>query len=272
MLKWAGCSLTTPKLRAVIQNNRRSRNTNTKGVLRGQVLAGGATFALVVCFFVVSCSDPAPDKGGDDGGPSSVLDGLSGTGSKGLAITIPDGALTDPSVKLTVEEFALIPRGAVRAWVLNPDGTEFAKPVVLEADYGDFHLPPGVDADSLRLSVFVDERWVPLADSANDVDKKVVRATTTHFSIYGLVPDPKEVDGRGLLWEANGVSLTADAVHFARLSVSPTAVSAGPNGERLGCSRRGLFRDMMRRTFTDTWCGTTGPRFRSRTFWRLFRR
>jgi len=188
----------------------------------------------------VSCSDPAPDKGGDDGGPSSVLDGLSGTGSKGLAITIPDGALTDPSVKLTVEEFALIPRGAVRAWVLNPDGTEFAKPVVLEADYGDFHLPPGVDADSLRLSVFVDERWVPLADSANDVDKKVVRATTTHFSIYGLVPDPKEVDGRGMLWDANGVSLTTNVEHFARLSVSPTAISVFLSGEQSGSVEVGL--------------------------------
>ncbi|OIP36612.1 MAG: hypothetical protein AUK47_14900 [Deltaproteobacteria bacterium CG2_30_63_29] len=224
-------------------------------------LRWGGAFVLVGCLFVVSCSEPGPgDRStGSDRGP-------------GLVLTVPDGALADPGVEFTIAELALVPRGAVRAWELGPDGTQFAEPVVLEAEYGDFELPPGVDAASLTLSVYVDERWVGLADSKNDLDKKIVRATTTHFSIYGLVPDPKEVDGRGLLWEANGVSLTADAVHFARLSVSPTAVSAGPNGERLGCSRRGLFRDMMRRTFTDTWCGTTGPRFRSRTFWRLFRR
>ncbi|PJB37110.1 MAG: hypothetical protein CO108_21860 [Deltaproteobacteria bacterium CG_4_9_14_3_um_filter_63_12] len=58
--------------------------------------------------------------------------------------------------------------------------------------------------------------------------------TTTHFSIYGLAPDPKEVDGRGLLWEANGVSLIANAVHFARLSVSPTAISVFLSGEQSG--------------------------------------
>ena len=168
----------------------------------------------------MSCSEPGPGdlSRGSDGGP-------------GLVLTIPDGALADPSVELTVVELALVPRGAVRAWELGPDGTQFAEPVVLEAEYGDFELPPGVDASSLRLSVYVEERWVALADSRNDLDKKVVRATTAHFSIYGLVPDPKEVDGRGLIWEANGVSLTANAEHFARLSVSPLSITAFVSAE-----------------------------------------
>ena len=127
---------------------------------------------LSVCLFVVSCSEPGPgDRStGSDGGP-------------GLVLTIPEGALADPGVNLTIEEFALVPRGAVRAWELGPDGTEFGEPVVLEAEYGDFDLPPGVDAASLQLSVYVDERWVGLADSKNDLDKKVVRTRLTSASM-----------------------------------------------------------------------------------------
>ena len=162
----------------------------------------------------MSCAERTPEG-----------DRLEGSDGPGLVLTVPDGALTDPGVNLTLEELALVPRGAVRAWELGPDGTQFAEPVILEAQYGDFDLPPGVDGDSLRLSVYVDERWVPLADSENDLDKKVVRATTTHFSIYGLVPDPKEVDGRGVLWQANGVEVKTNAVHFVRLSVSPLSIN-----------------------------------------------
>jgi len=150
-----------------------------------------------------------------------TLDGGTGPASAGLALTIPDGALADSNVTLTIEALSTLPRGAVRAWELGPDGTQFTEPVVLEADYSHFDLPPGVDADSLRLAVYVDERWVPLADSANDLDRKIVRATTTHFSTYGLVPDPKEASGFGATWEANGVVVNASSPMFGELFVSP---------------------------------------------------
>ncbi|PJB49037.1 MAG: hypothetical protein CO108_01100, partial [Deltaproteobacteria bacterium CG_4_9_14_3_um_filter_63_12] len=95
---------------------------------------------------------------------------------------------------------------------------------MLEADYANFDLPPGVDANSLRLAVYVDERWVPLADSTNDFDRKIVRSTTTHFSTYGLVPDPKEAKGLGSVWAANGVVVSASSPRFGELFVSPTAI------------------------------------------------
>ena len=187
---------------------------------------GGARVLIVGCLFAVSCSDPAPDEGVGVGGDVSLmtLDGGTGPASAGLALTVPDGALADSNVTLSIAVLSTIPRGAVRAWELGPDGTQFSEPVVLEADYSNFDLPPGVDADSLRLAVYVDDRWVPLADSVNELDRKIVRATTTHFSTYGLVPDPKEAKGLGSVWEANGVVVNASSPMFGELFVSPTAI------------------------------------------------
>jgi len=65
----------------------------------------------------VSCSDPAPDEGlgvGDDA-PLMTLDGGTGPASAGLTLTVPDGALANPNLNLTIAALSTIPRGAVRA-------------------------------------------------------------------------------------------------------------------------------------------------------------
>ncbi|PKN54846.1 MAG: hypothetical protein CVU56_24420 [Deltaproteobacteria bacterium HGW-Deltaproteobacteria-14] len=105
----------------------------------------------------------------------------------GVQVTIPAGALAT-TVTITVEVAVGAPAGAVGAAVeLGPNGTTFAAPVSLAFAYAAGDLPEADHPENLRLAVATDGAWVALADSAVDAGAHTVSATTTHFSVFGII-------------------------------------------------------------------------------------
>jgi hypothetical protein len=138
-----------------------------------------------------------------------------------LSLRVPSAALDAP-IELEAQRLAVPPRGAVAAWELGPDGTQFAEAVALEVSLAELTLPAGVDAAGLYLAVLEQGRWQRLEQGYNDGQR--VAAELKHFSTYGVVASPADVAHHGTRWEANGIVATASAPAFARLFVSPTAI------------------------------------------------
>ena len=69
----------------------------------------------------------------------------------------------------------------------GPEGTHFAKPVTLELPYDRAHLPAGVAENDLAVHYWnpVAGDWEKLPSSV-DVQNQIVRAQTSHFSLYQL--------------------------------------------------------------------------------------
>jgi hypothetical protein len=69
----------------------------------------------------------------------------------------------------------------------GPEGTHFAKPVTLELPYDRAHLPAGVAENDLAVHYWnpVTGDWEKL-ESSVDTRNQIVRAQTTHFSLYQI--------------------------------------------------------------------------------------
>ncbi|MDD5302555.1 MAG: hypothetical protein PHS14_05530 [Elusimicrobia bacterium] len=69
----------------------------------------------------------------------------------------------------------------------GPEGTHFAKPVTLELPYDRASLPAGVAENDLRVHYWnpVVGDWEKL-ESSVDTQNQIVRAQTTHFSLYQI--------------------------------------------------------------------------------------
>ncbi len=166
---------------------------------------------------------------------SVTLDATGGSLVHGpVTLVVPEGALSAP-VTITLAEVRDAPRGAVGpAYEFGPDGLVFGVPATLLVSYESLRLPAGVDPTGLRLSVLDDGRWMGLDDHVNRRVEMRVVGSVRHFSTYGIVADPREVSGRGVRWEANGITVVSSEEMFGRLYVSPTAVSLFVGGEAAG--------------------------------------
>jgi hypothetical protein len=187
----------------------------------------GLGVGIAALFLLTTCGrDPSPSAAGP--GTTALLTiGVEGGRVEfgALALDVPAGAL-DHAVNITVRELEDAPWGAVGpAYDFGPDGLTFRIPAKLQIRYDADALPPGTDPQSLRLSVLEGGRWRGLPGHANRSGDQEVAGLVQHFSTYGVVPDPREVDGRGTRWEANGVVVQSSREMFGRLFVSPTAVS-----------------------------------------------
>lgn len=69
----------------------------------------------------------------------------------------------------------------------GPEGTHFAKPVTLELPYDRASLPAGIAENDLRIHYWnpVVGDWEKL-ESSVDTQNQIVRAQTTHFSLYQI--------------------------------------------------------------------------------------
>ena len=103
--------------------------------------------------------------------------------------------------------------------------SQFNKNLGISIQNNDFELA-GLDAQSLHL-YYLDEKtksWVPLADSQYDKDKKVLTASTTHFSHYGEMANPL-FNGPGRVMAANTDLHSGTATFSYPLELPP-----GPGG------------------------------------------
>ncbi|MDI7267907.1 MAG: right-handed parallel beta-helix repeat-containing protein [Myxococcota bacterium] len=193
------------------------------------------TWCVASVLIVAACTP----GGGRDERPnvvaSATIDAAGGSLVHGpVTLVVPEGALSAP-VTVTLALLRDAPRGAVGlAYEFGPDGLTFAVPATLLVSYESLDLPAGVDPVGLRLSVLDDGRWMGLDDHVNRRVEMRVVGSVRHFSTYGIVADPREVSGRGVRWEANGITVVSSEEMFARLYVSPTGVGLFVGGEVAG--------------------------------------
>jgi hypothetical protein len=127
----------------------------------------------------------------------SVAD-AAGNAAVGLTLE-PDALSADTELTATFRDaqaFGSVP-GGIGAFVdlqLGNGQSQFAngKSATIEFEYSDFNNDGIVDGTSLpesalKLHWLDGTNWRPLADSTVDTGRKRVRATTTHFSTFGLV-------------------------------------------------------------------------------------
>lgn len=190
-----------------------------------------ATLRLGFLAVAIGCADRPADfaRGGGDTDPtvaSLTLDRAGGTFVHGsVSLVVPEGALSGPTT-ITLKEVEGPPHGAVgSAWEFGPDGLLFRIPATLTVAYDPGSLPPGIEASSLRLAVRDGPRWRALERPGREGAEEQVVGTVLHFSTYGIVPDPRETEGTGTRWEANGVVAETSTDAWGRLYVSPAAIS-----------------------------------------------
>jgi len=106
-----------------------------------------------------------------------------------LAVTVstnvPESSLDGISRKIAAGEKKLI--AAAAPVEFGPEGTQFSKPVTLELPYDRATLPPGLDESMLTVQYWNPGigKWETMPSSV-DKQAQVVRAQTTHFSLYQI--------------------------------------------------------------------------------------
>jgi hypothetical protein len=70
---------------------------------------------------------------------------------------------------------------------LGPDGTTFNQPVTISITYDETSLPLGMTESNLTLGSVTNSQWTAVANATIDTVANVVRGTTTHFSVYGVI-------------------------------------------------------------------------------------
>lgn len=112
-----------------------------------------------------------------------------GATASGLGVTVSPPKTND-AVENKRQSSVESRKGLVAAAVgvqYGPEGTHFAKPVTLELPYDRAHLPAGVAENELSVHYWnpVNGDWEKL-ESSVDTQNQVVRAQTTHFSLYQI--------------------------------------------------------------------------------------
>jgi hypothetical protein len=113
-----------------------------------------------------------------------------------LSLTIPAGAV-DSSILFSVRTATAWPSGAVGSvYEVDPSGTKFTKPATIALSYGGIDLG-SLSPDDLLVENAVGSGWQSLGTAVNDTDAKTVASTTSHLSVFGLVPSRNGVGGSG---------------------------------------------------------------------------
>jgi predicted outer membrane repeat protein len=134
-----------------------------------------------------------------EGAPASIgaAGGVMTTPEGELGLVVPAGALggaTGLSVTpVTSEVAALGPWSKV--YDLGPDGTSFAKPVVLTLRFAPESLPAGVPPEALAVVTWDGSGWQAVDGSAVSVTDNTVSASITHFSVYSVAIRPNQING-----------------------------------------------------------------------------
>ncbi len=110
-----------------------------------------------------------------------------------VQLSVPAGALGSTTI-LTATPVApptpdVIPGTAID---FGPSGTTFGAPVTITIAYDPSTLPLGVRPAYLEMKWWNVDHWEALANNSVDVVHSTVSATTTHFSIYALLPNGRE--------------------------------------------------------------------------------
>jgi len=152
------------------------------------------------------------------------------------AVVIPEGAATaavgvtvstpkkNDALEIRRRAFVEARKGLVAASEgvqFGPEGTHFAKPVTLELPYDRASLPAGLSENDLAVHYWnpVSGDWEKL-ESSLDARNQIVRAQTTHFSLY-------QIFGGGSAASApSGPNDPTFAVHAAYAFPSPSRHSA----------------------------------------------
>ena len=140
-----------------------------------------------------------------------------------ISLTLPSSiSHNHPSIAASVTED--VPWGSIRAYDFKPDGLKFDEPATAQFGVSDIKLPPGVKKESLRVAVLENGRWKILQDSKFNPISGKVEAPIDHFSSYGIVPEPGEINGIGMEFELNGITLQSSEEIYARLKVTPDII------------------------------------------------
>ncbi len=145
-----------------------------------------------------------------------------------VELDVPPDALAEPAVIMVEPADAwTLPVGTTAigyvggsAYRFEPAGQQFQQPVALRVTYDPASIPSGVDESSLALKRAAAGTWAAVAGSVVDTATNEVRASVSHFSVYGAVGDPpslsNRVPGAHITAPADGSSFQAGvAITFA---------------------------------------------------------
>lgn len=191
--------------------------------LSKKVLVGLLTVLVLGLFVAITGLELGQSQG--NGNTAGEAEGTSVVHGDGVILRLPslkENELDSIFIRRAEEK----PWGSLKAFHFSPAGIEFGSPAELTVDTSDLGLPPGTDPGSLRLAYLENRRWRPLESSRYDVEEDALKAEIEHFSTYGIVPEPGEINEVGTLFELNGISILASEEVYLRLTVTPEFVRA----------------------------------------------
>jgi hypothetical protein len=150
-------------------------------------------FACLVFGAPVGCLSPSAtlDGGSSTSQVSQVVGGAGGTISApdGTSVQIPAGALTS-SVTITLTAAPSLAAPSNATWVgtpysFGPNGTQFAKPVMVTLPFAPNSLPAGATASQVVIYTAAEGSTSYTSLGGTLVDATHVQASTTHFSSFG---------------------------------------------------------------------------------------
>lgn len=146
---------------------------------------GCLALVLPLTFLLAACA------GDDDNGPPRGIGAGGGAVTSGdgkASVTIPAGALSQPTV-ITVGVAPSPPAGNVgTAYEFGPDGTTFSQPATIQISYDPANLPAGVKAADLVLAKVVNGQWQAVLGSGVSPAIAAVFGPATTFSVWGIIP------------------------------------------------------------------------------------
>jgi hypothetical protein len=155
---------------------------------------------LGLCTVLAACGShdvrPGDAANAADAVPDATVT-ASTVGSAGGIVTTPDGVVLDiPAGALATDTTIRIVRVTDNAptdvvgpvFDLQPDGTQFAKPVRLTLRYDP--LAPNATAPNLALATRVGSEWSGQGFALVDTGSHQVSGYITHFSLWAIVPSP----------------------------------------------------------------------------------
>jgi hypothetical protein len=109
-----------------------------------------------------------------------------------VSVEVPDGALAEET-EITVETTQQAPEGAVGAtYEIEAGNAELAEPVTLTFKVAKAQIPTPYLYSELKLGFVNDQgQWEVLPNSVADESTETVSGTTTHLSLWGILPKVK---------------------------------------------------------------------------------
>jgi Tol biopolymer transport system component len=170
--------------------------------------------------------------------PVGTAGGTVTVAGEAATLDIPSGALAT-STGISVAQPASQPPGLITGLApvveLGPDGTQFAKPVLLTLPLNPTKLPPGIPLSALGIYTAVGTGWQEVGGSVVDEARGTVTAPISHFSIYSVQVRPNTATGTPtptVIQEGDStvVSSQAFAYDVVPQQVCTPVYGAVPNG------------------------------------------